>query len=285
MLLLGVNVVFAQNTGDNNLEIIKDYLLTSGMNQNDFSDLKIQSQAFSKSMDVNMVYAIQQHKNTPIRNAIGTFAIKNGKVVHFTGTYITDIATKINTITPSVSAETAVREASSSLGLGVVSNIAVVNKKSTNQYVMSKGNIAVEDIPVALVYEIKDEKLVLAWDLSIHTISGQNWYSVRIDAQNGTLITKDDWIVKCTFDDHYLHNGNSKKNTSESFSMIKSEEAANMLMTPSYRVFSLPSVESPNHGARTLVSGQEDLTASPFGWHEIQMLVVLLVYNQMEELS
>jgi len=268
MLLLGLNVAIAQNGSDNNLEIIKEYLLTSGMNENDFSDLKIQSQAFSKSMNVNMVYAIQRHNGIPIRNAIGTFAVKNGKVVHFTGTYKKDIASKVNTMIPSVSAEAAVRKASSSLDLGAVSNIEIVNKKSENQFVLSKANISVEDIPVALVYEVKDEALVLAWDLSIHTISGKNWYSVRIDAQNGTLITKDDWIVKCNFEDHYLHNGNSKKNTSKSFSMIKGEESANMLMTPSYRVFSLPSVESPNHGSRTLVSGQEDLTASPFGWHD-----------------
>jgi len=35
----------------------------------------------------------------------------------------------------------------------------------------------------------------------------------------------------------------------------------------SYRVFALP-VESPAHGARTLVTDPADATASPFGWHD-----------------
>ena len=37
--------------------------------------------------------------------------------------------------------------------------------------------------------------------------------------------------------------------------------------TGSYNVFALP-LESPNHGNRSLVSGTENLSASPFGWHD-----------------
>lgn len=39
------------------------------------------------------------------------------------------------------------------------------------------------------------------------------------------------------------------------------------LLGGSYRVYAMP-VESPNYGGRTLVTGVENLTASPFGWHD-----------------
>jgi len=268
MLLLGFNAAFSQNQSDNNLEIIKEYLLTSGMNENDLSDLKIQSEAFSKSMNVTNVYINQQYNGITIKNVVGNFAIRSGKVVHFSGKLVTDMRARINAVTAVLSPENSVRKAAVALDLEGIRDVKVLSKSSSNKLMISKSNVSVDEIPVELVYELVEEKLILAWDLSIHTLDGKNWYSVRIDAQDGTLINQSDWILKCTFDDHYLHNSTSKKNIGTSFSMIKSEESANMLMTPSYRVFSLPSVESPSHGSRTLVSGQEDLTASPFGWHD-----------------
>lgn len=41
----------------------------------------------------------------------------------------------------------------------------------------------------------------------------------------------------------------------------------NMAIAQTYRAYAWP-VESPNHGARTLVTAPHDPVASPFGWHD-----------------
>ncbi|MBQ4818828.1 T9SS-dependent M36 family metallopeptidase [Aquimarina sp. MMG016] len=265
VVFLGLNFVHAQSS--TSLQLIKNYLQEQGMSSKDISELKIQSESFSKSLKANNVYVVQQYKGIPIKNAVGSFAIKNGKVISFAGTYINDIFSKINTITSTISPKSAVNNASLSLGLGVAKGIKTLNKKSgsNNAVLMSKGNISIDDIPVELIYELKDDKLVLCWELSIHTLDGKNWFNIRIDANNGKLHSMNDWIVECTFDSH-IHNQTEIKKPSI---LLKStSEASSFIMDPVYNVFQIPSIESPNHGGRQLISGQEDATASPFGWHD-----------------
>ncbi len=267
LFLMGANLAIAQSTEAVSVEVIKNYLMDSGiMNQEDVQDLKIQSKTFSKSMNVTNVYVVQQYKGVPIKNAIGSFVLQNGKVVYFRGDFFTNISSKINTISYSISPVNAVKKISHSLGLEMVNGIRVIDKKApaVNSFVLSKGNISNDEIPVELVYELKNDKLILCWDVCIHTRDGKNWHSIRIDANTGEGLSKNDLILHCSFDNH------SKvfKKTSTS-SVLKNETIASAMLTnPVYNVFPIP-IESPNHGERQLISGKEDPKASPFGWHDI----------------
>ncbi|MCO4813325.1 MAG: T9SS-dependent M36 family metallopeptidase, partial [Flavobacteriales bacterium] len=111
----------------------------------------------------------------------------------------------------------------------------------------------------------------LAWDLSIHELSGNHWWSIRIDALTGQEINKGDWVTSCKFDSDG-HNHNSASSESHFKDEIPSESKMMLPAPPpatnSYRVFAIPT-ESPNHGPRTLVVGPSDATASPYGWHNI----------------
>ncbi len=266
VLLLGVNITIAQSSEINPIAVIKKYLIDSGMNQEDINDLKIQSTSFSKSMNLTNVYVIQQHNGVPLRNAIGSFAIKEGKVVFYRGNYIANVSAKINTTRYTITPENAVRNASASLGLEAVNGITLIENNSsiTNSFLFSKGNISSDQIPVSLVYELKDNKLILCWDISIHIKNGKNAYSMRIDATNGVLQSKNDMVLHCSFGNH----SHSVKKSRNKYSVLKNlTTTSTMLATPSYNVFSLPA-ESPNHGERKLVSGIEDAEASPYGWHD-----------------
>ncbi|WP_027393943.1 T9SS-dependent M36 family metallopeptidase [Aquimarina latercula] len=266
ILVFGLNLGFSQTE---KMDIIKDYLLDSGISTKDINSLSIQSESFSKSMNVSTTYVIQQYKGIPIKNAIGSFAIKNGKVVSFQGNYVKDISDKINTVTPLLSAEDAVVYAARILGLEGLKDVRILQKKSSeeNSFVVTRSNISMDEIPVNLVYELKEERLFLCWDLSIHTKDGKNWYSIRLNAEDGNLLSQNDWIVKCSFNTH-VHNENL---ITGSNSLLESELQVPVVLpmdTPVYNVFPIPSVESPNHGDRQLISGQEDDNASPFGWHD-----------------
>ncbi|MDY8136861.1 T9SS-dependent M36 family metallopeptidase [Aquimarina sp. 2201CG5-10] len=264
MVLLGLNLTFAQSS---EIDVIQKYLVDSGMDAKDVNDLSIKSQAFSKSMNVTTMYVEQLYQGIPVRNAIGSFALKDGQVVSYAGKYIQNISSKVTTTSTTLSPEDAITSASIALNLGVANGVAMISKKEgeNNSFIFSKGNISTDDIPVKLVYELKEGRLLLCWDLSIHTKDGKNWYSVRIDANNGSLQSQNDWIISCSFGTH-AHN-NKRKVNNTSLLEYKSETPS-LLMDPVYNVYPVPAVESPNHGSRQLVSGTEDATASPFGWHD-----------------
>ncbi len=264
-LIFGV-AVNGVNAQSSNLELIKEYVSNEGVSAKDLVGLRIQRESYSKSLQATTAYVVQEYKGIPIQNAIGSFAIKNGKIVSFTGKFVNNIASKISGLNTSISPENAVKKASVSLGVGIASDIKVLHKTNTtkNSFLLSKGNISTDNIPVTLVFEQKGDKLMLCWDLSIHTKNGENWYSARVDAVSGKLVSKNDWVIHCSFD---AHSHNRKK--AKSFSLFKPEsKVSTSFMDATYNVYPIPSIESPNHGDRQLVSGQEDELASPFGWHD-----------------
>jgi len=240
-----------------------DYKLT----QNDISDLQVSNAFFSKKTKINHVYVNQAFQGIPVFNAISSVSIKDKSVFYYANAFQSNIAAKINTITPTVSAQEAIVSAAAEYNLGAIGSINAINT-SNNQYTFSKGNISRSDIPVKLVYQTTNEgDLKLAWDLSIEALNGQNWYSVRVDATNGDILNMNDWVISCNFGEfgHTDHTGHSK--TSNSFSLFKSETASMAADGSQYNVFALP-IESPNHGSIQLVTDPANLDASPYGWHD-----------------
>jgi hypothetical protein len=113
------------------------------------------------------------------------------------------------------------------------------------------------------MYVLNDQnKLKLAWNLSILTTDESHWWSVSVDANTGELLRKNDWMLTCHFDTPLRDAPNQKELYSET------EETLAFLNDGSnYRAYPL-GVESPNHGNRLLLSQPADPMASPFGWHD-----------------
>ncbi|MBQ0768652.1 MAG: M36 family metallopeptidase, partial [Bizionia sp.] len=241
-----------------------DYKLT----QNDISDLQVSNAFFSKKSKINHVYLNQAFQGIPVFNAVSSVSIKDKSVFYYSNAFQSNIAAKINTITPTVSAQEAIVSAAAEYNLGAIGNVNAINA-SNNQFTFSKGDISRSDIPVRLVYQTTHEgDLKLAWDLSIEAINGQNWYSVRVDATNGEVLNMNDWVVSCNFGEfgHTDHTGHSK--TSNAFSLFKSETTSMAPDGSQYNVFALPT-ESPNHGPIQLITDPANPDASPHGWHDV----------------
>lgn len=240
-----------------------DYNLT----QNDISDLQVSNAFFSKKTKIKHVYVNQAYQGVPIFNAVSSVSVKDNHVFYYANAFHSNIAAKINTITPTISAQEAIASAAAEYNLGALGNVSELDSEN-NEYTFSKGSISNSDIPVKLVYQLTEGgELKLAWDLSIDALSGQNWYSVRVDATNGEVINMNDWVISCNFGEfgHTDHSGHSK--TSNAFSLFKAENA--MAADGSqYNVFALP-LESPNHGPIQLITDPANLNASPYGWHDI----------------
>lgn len=246
--------------------VIQSYLNSNraqlGLTIEDVQQVAINSNSYSKSMDVENVYASQSINGIEVFNSVSSFAIRNGAVVSASVVYTDNAINKINSTTPSLTAETAISRAAQSLGLNAPTQLELLENNG-NTYKFNTGNISLNDIPVKLVYQpMPDQTLRLAWDLSIYLLDASHYYSVRIDALSGELIDKMDWVLHCEFG-----SGNHSHKVDNNTSILFKSEEELALGGAQYRVFPIP-FSSPLDGADVLVNSPEDPTASPFGWHD-----------------
>lgn len=267
LIIFAVNVSFAQDYSS----VIKSYLQQNksqhSLQQQDVSDISISSQAFSKSLQVQNVYAEQRYQGVKVFNSTSPFVIKDGAVLSAKLSFTQNLAAKVNSTTASISAVASIGKAANALGLGNPSNLNLLETVSDNSYIFSNGNISLENIPVQLVYQKMEDTgaLKLAWDLSIYLKDASHYYSVRIDALNGELLNTIDWVVSCNLGSDPHSHSNTQ---SVLFGDKKAENSSHVMGDgATYRVFPLPLI-APNDGSDSIVVDPSDETASPFGWHD-----------------
>lgn len=244
--------------------IVKNYLQNNrsqlGLTTGDVENVALKSNSFSKSMNVQNVYVNQSINGIEVFNSTSSFAIRNGQVVHANVGFAQDLSAKINASAPSTTPVAAISSAAIALGLNSPANLQLIEGSGTS-FRYTNGGISLNEIPVQLVYQKMDnDSYRLAWDLSIYLIDGSHYYSARIDAQSGQLLDTIDWVNSCDFGDR----SHSHKNDQ---SVLFKEENASIVGGAEYRVFGLP-FRNPFDGDDAIETSPEDLTASPFGWHD-----------------
>lgn len=245
-------------------QVIQSYLNNNraqlGLTAADVEQVTVYSQSFSKSMNVNTVYAGQSINGIDVFNSVSSFAIKAGLVVNANVSFVDNALSKVNSTTPSITAEAAITRAAQNLGIDSPSQLELIDNNGFN-YVFNQGNISLNEIPVKLVYQpMPDQTLRLSWDLSIYLLDASHYYSVRIDALSGELIDTIDWVVNCDF-------GAGSHGHKVEHSILFKEENEFSIGGAQYRVFPMP-FSNPLDGADVIVTSPEDATASPFGWHD-----------------
>ncbi|TYB78485.1 T9SS-dependent M36 family metallopeptidase [Bizionia myxarmorum] len=274
-ILVFTNMGYSQSNlpDSKNVSIIQNYLNqnkeTYNLTVSDISDLVIDREVFSKNTKITHVYINQRYQGIPVFNAISSVAIKDNAVFYFANSFTGAINERINTLSPQLTAQQAIESAVYKLKLGAIQNLDLL-ETNYKAYVFSSGNVSQTTIPVKLVYfKTNEGNLVLSWDLSIHTLNGANWYSVRVDAISGELINQNDWILACNFDDanHESHGHGPAVSVKNEANFTLFKDVSYLADGSQYNVFALPT-ESPNHGPRTLLSQPANLNASPYGWHD-----------------
>lgn len=250
--------------------LIQNYLERNlsayNLSEADISDLIITDQYYTKSMDLEHVHVQQRVNGIPVFNGVGNFAIKKGKVVYFTHHFEPQINQRSNSAAASIKPMEAVLKALKQLDFDNLQGLKMTSSEN-GEYVFFGEKISPTPIPVKLVYQpIEEGSIRLAWDISVQTMDLQNWWSVRVDAKTGMIISKHDWAFSCNFDiDHALNNTEAKPVVADTG--FGKAQTAIVGDGSQYRVFDLP-VQSPIYGVRTLVTEPADPTASPYGWHD-----------------
>ncbi|MBC7605599.1 MAG: M36 family metallopeptidase, partial [Burkholderiales bacterium] len=93
-------------------------------------------------------------------------------------------------------------------------------------------------------------------------------WDLRIDANSGAILAKNDLTLSCNFGDAKSKNNNTGINFSFENIVFNTQTNTSVLVNPaSYRVIPF-NYESPNHHAFELISTAGNALASPNGWHD-----------------
>jgi len=151
-------------------------------------------------------YLQQQVNNLAIFNATGAVHTNAaGKVVLTTQNFVPNAAALAPSPSPTLSAEQAVTAAAVALGLPrPVGLRPVIEARVADGVTFNNGGISEENIPVQLLYEQVNGKLVLAWSVTIATLDEQHYWNARVNAQTGRLVGNTDYVVNelATFRQH-----------------------------------------------------------------------------------
>lgn len=259
----------------NNKEIIEKYLNNtsskSAFSKDDFSDWIIQSEGGTTTSGIKNCYVIQRYNGIEIFNAVTNFSIKNNEVINVQERTVKGLSKKVNAILPQISVIEGLKKAYSYLEILPKYEFKILEELHKNKHKISNGIGIAEAVLSNLVYhQSSDGNLMLAWDYTIYTPKYDHIWSVRIDAINGKLLEKNDFVISCNFSRESLN--------------LSSKEFDNSMLSINYKQIFTPQIsvsntgtyrvipfeyESPNHSPFQLISNAENSKASPFGWHDI----------------
>ncbi len=273
LLALAVTPLFAQQQTklDQALRHLEQRAEEWDLETADLMDIVVSDEYVSKHNGSHHYYLVQRYAGIPLYAAVnGVHFDRNGEVVYATNNFIGKLAERVNTTSAQITPQQAVFSLLNHLEINDPVNLTV-KAQTAHQYIFEAGNLANSDFDVKLSYmPMREEQEVrLAWHVVIDVRRSADYWSVLVDAVDGTILHQHNYTVYCSFSpksghthhgDNCAHQLGSPKQTFRPLEVL-SDGAA-------YNVFPLP-VESPIHGERELVTDPSDPTASPFGWHDV----------------
>lgn len=275
ILPLFFNAQNFENLIENYLTLNKDKF---GISTTDVSDFVIHNKHYARSTKTHNLYTTQRVNGIEIFHAVSVFAVDESQNVRVAKVdFVSNASQKINTTTAVLNPQQAINKAADYLNIDNRHDLLLIESVNAQQFLFNSANISQENIPVKLMFQPNEDKtqLRLVWDLSIYLLDSSHWYSMRIDAVTGDMLSILDWVSQCKFD-HY-HAENHYQNTGKTFgkNIILNKASVNAF-SPSdgsqYNVLPIPN-ESPNHGNIALLAQPADPMASPFGWHDTNGVV------------
>ncbi|RPD49749.1 T9SS C-terminal target domain-containing protein [Hymenobacter sediminis] len=236
-----------------------------GLKKTDVADPVVTSSFTDEHNGITHVYFRQRHQGVEIYNAVADVHLNaTGKVASLHSSFVANTADQARPATPGLSAEQAVSAAARALKLPAPQGLRVEKQGTAATGIeFSTGGISLETIPVKLMYlPMPTGELRLVWDVTIYPKDARNYWSVRVDAASGALLDQHDLVI---------HDDFSLAPLTAPMAYVTTPTpapAARPTAPNSYNVWPI-TVESPNHGARQVVTDPADPAVSPYGWHDV----------------
>ncbi len=242
-------------------DIRKD-LEREGYTEQDLADLVIKDDYTSTHNGVRHLYLRQRWQGIEVWN--GDLAIHRGAggaLVRLNNTAWRHVAKRVNSIDPKITPGQALATVLARTLPGTPPPGVVAVEDGGRRVRYDGSATGGTEMTVQLYFVPQQDRLRLAWNVNHYTPDGSHWWNVRIDAETGMELERNDWVSQCAFDHDHDHVA------------AMSAEAPVAPMAPAapndYNVYAWP-LESPSHGGRTLQNAPwtDAGIASPFGWHD-----------------
>ncbi|MEL6944540.1 MAG: M36 family metallopeptidase [Bacteroidota bacterium] len=216
------------------------------------------------------VYMNQSYRGILFENHIANIHLNSSReVTHYAGKFIPRFSRAISN-SERIEMYDAVQRVFQDLNISFSeSQNATFVGGAAKEWKLAYDDYTLEPVTAKLRYTMTpDNQVKLVWAVDFYQKDGSHWWQYRIDAANAQVLSKTDNVITCNFGElHHAGNCDAPHHKHDKVAAIPYRSTNNSLMGAEYNVYPL-TVESPNHGGRSLVVDPADPTASPFGWHD-----------------
>ncbi|MBI5372453.1 MAG: M36 family metallopeptidase [Sphingobacteriales bacterium] len=271
------------------LQLVRQNQASIKLPSADLNDVKVSSTYRISGSDVTMVYLQQAYKGVPVYNQLKTLAFRGGKVVSDAGEFqlsmekMTGNASQLPSVSAVNALQAAFRETKvEAKELAIPISILEEGRKLE----FGRLGVSSENISSELMWIPNDKGVYrLAWQVFVAPVVSSDYWLIRVDAQTGAVIGKQNLTITCQWDhsnhsvaDHIAQNHNKKAAASTLNYVLQRNDRTNqweykpfVITTATYRVVKYPA-ESPQHpgGTPSLHTDPWTLTpgnATSLKWH------------------
>jgi extracellular elastinolytic metalloproteinase len=214
-----------------------------GLTPGDLADYEVTDVVPTKVTGATHIYLRQTYLGIPVYNGqLHVNVNRDGRILSVHNLFVPDLAQAINAGAPALGLGAAVRGAADHLGVKMDAEPRILHTRggARQATTVDGAGLSLSPIDGALVWvPVRTGEARLAWNFQVETTDRQHHYDVVVDATDGLVWTRFDWVA-----------------------------------SDQYRVYNQPN-ESPNHATpvppadgRTLQVNPANANASPFGWHD-----------------
>ena len=258
-LFTTMHVAAQKNTNENTIKKwIANNASALNFSKTDVNNLRIASFYYDKFANVTMAYLQQTYKGVDVYNALTTVAFKDGKVVSVTTSRIADVEKLITNKTskPSLAPAEALRNAAADVNLSLVGRMFPLRQTPDGQeFEYDRLGIGFNNIIVRLMWTNteEDEHLKLSWQVGIHTLKGNDYWLIKVDAFTGKILRKENLKTNCRWNPVHNHSTQCYEVEEYKVDNAKGEKEVEAISSAKYKVIPYPYMD-PDHASPTLVS-------------------------------
>jgi hypothetical protein len=230
----------------------------------------LSSDHVSSASGVHHVYFSQMVNDIEVYGSQSSVhLLANGEVLSANNNFVFKTVERINGSSASLTAIQAVQAAAARFNYNITDAITILENLggADQKQILSDGGMSLSPIPAKLVYQLIDDQLILAWDISIQERNQQDWWNVRVDASSGNIIDQNNYMISCAFEHSHDEELNFNNNLYDIPNYSEALASAEAGCGGCYEVIAMP-IESPYYGVRTTEILPATALASPFGWHD-----------------
>lgn len=199
-VLLHAFTLNAQESRDKNLlDLIRKNAAQLQLSPAEAEASFISSSYVDEKTGFRYVYLQQGYQGIRVFNAIKTILFRDNDVMYASGSFVYNLDKKVEGAAPAITAETAIQAAAQHLKLDAPAGLRATSDQvgAAKKMKFSPAGIAKQDIETELFWvpSADGSSVRLGWNVNIDVLGSADWWNVRVDAQNGNILEKDNWTV------------------------------------------------------------------------------------------